>query len=82
MTTGIMNRPAVTVDVQEMLCAQALARADREIRAIPIGAAMGVVCNATDVRDDLLVWAREMGHTIMKQQQLASQFHVWIQRGR
>ena len=60
---GIMNElPPVTVDVRDMLCAQALALV---AQAVARGTAAGefvVRYNAEDVQRDLLVWAQERGY--------------------
>ena len=65
MAAGIMGRAsAVTVDVRDMNCAQALAQAGRALKPLAVGQALDIVCNAPDVKDDLLIWARELGHTV------------------
>ena len=57
-------RQPVTVDVRDMLCAQALAVVARAVAALEIGQAAGVRYNAEDVRQDLVSWACELGHPV------------------
>ena len=51
-----------TVDVRDMLCAQALALVAKALARLAPGEALDVRYNADDVRQDLLVWARGLGH--------------------
>lgn len=63
---GIMGRSsAATVDVRDMSCAQALAQAGRALKPLVVGQALDIVCNAPDVKDDLSIWARELGHAVL-----------------
>ena len=70
------------LDVRDMLCAQALAAVDRACAPLAVGTSLEIVCNAADVRDDLLVWAREMGHPVMKTADDAGETHLWMTKGR
>jgi len=54
----------VVVDVRDMLCAQALARVAKALEPLAAGEAIEVRYNAEDVREDLLVWARGLGHQV------------------
>lgn len=49
--------PAVTVDVRDMLCAQALAVVNAALAALRQGEVAEILYNAADVKQDLLVWA-------------------------
>ena len=51
-----------SVDVRDMLCAQALAVVSAAVGRLPEGAALDVWYNQDDVKQDLLVWARTQGH--------------------
>ena len=48
-----------------MSCAQALAQAGRALKPLAVGQALDIVCNAPDVKDDLSIWARELGHAVL-----------------
>jgi len=50
------------VDVRDMLCAQALAVVARAVERLAPGASVDILLNASDVRQDLLVWARAHRH--------------------
>ena len=63
--------PQTTVDVREMLCAQALAQVARAMDHLAPGQALAVRYNADDVRRDLLAWAADRGH-------LATEAHASI----
>ena len=54
----------VTVDVRDMLCAQALAVVAKAIERFTPGERLDVLTNAEDVRHDLIVWAKSRGYTI------------------
>ena len=62
-----MSEPcAATVDVRDMVCAQALALVGAAVRRLHVGQAVDVVYNAADVRRDLLAWAAERGHGVVE----------------
>jgi hypothetical protein len=52
--------PSVAVDVRDMLCAQALAVVAQAVERAH-GRPVDVTYNTDDVKQDLLVWARERG---------------------
>ena len=58
MGTGIMAMPAATVDVREMLCAQALTVVAGAAGRLRAGEALEVRYNSDDVKADVLSWAR------------------------
>ena len=51
-----------TVDVRDMLCAQALAVVSAAVARAAGGMTVRALYNAEDVKRDLLVWAHEAGH--------------------
>ena len=55
-----------TIDVRDMLCAQALAQVSSVMRRVEDGALVEVVCNTIDVRDDLLAWANTQGQELVE----------------
>ena len=50
-----------TVDVRDMLCAQALAVVAQALDRAPVDEGVSVSYNAEDVHRDLLAWAAEQG---------------------
>lgn len=83
MAAGIMGGPALaTVDVRDMTCAQALVQVDRAMRKLAAGNILEVLCNAPDVRDDLLVWARELGYAVLSVDAQAGDMSLKIRRTR
>jgi TusA-related sulfurtransferase len=60
--------PAVTVDVRDMLCAQALALVARAMKRLRVGQWLRVLYNAEDVKHDLLVWAQEGGRPVVDEE--------------
>ena len=60
-----MGLPASrTVDVREMLCAQALALVAQALAACPPGTPVRAVYSTDDVRRDLAAWAAERGYEL------------------
>ena len=55
--------PTVTVDVRDMLCAQALAVVARAVEHAQ-GRPVEIAYSTDDVKHDLTVWARERGFAI------------------
>ena len=55
------RRSTTTIDVRDMLCAQALAVVGHAAESLKVGEALDIVYNAEDVRRDLLIWARDRG---------------------
>jgi TusA-related sulfurtransferase len=52
------------VDVSDMLCAQALALVARAVAQAPPGGAVDVRYTTQDVKQDLLIWSKELGHAV------------------
>lgn len=62
---SIMDEPRLlTVDVRDMLCAQALAIVAQAVKRVRVGDTLRIVYNAEDVKRDLLAWAAEQRHRI------------------
>ncbi len=59
-----MATPTITVDVREMLCAQALAVVAQRLGSLQAGQAAEVRYGTEDVKRDLLAWARERGYRV------------------
>ena len=59
-----MATPDATIDVRDMLCAQALAVVAQSIGQLRAGEVASVHYNTDDVKHDLLVWAHDRGHQI------------------
>ena len=53
---------APTVDVRDMLCAQALAVVGHATESLKVGETLDILYNAEDVQRDLLVWAKDRGY--------------------
>jgi TusA-related sulfurtransferase len=65
--TAEMAEPDAAVDVRDMLCAQALAVADRAMRRLASGQLLEVRYNTHDVAHDLRVWAGDRGHAVLEE---------------
>ena len=74
------GHPLATVDVREMLCAQALAQAEAAMRRLRAGEILEVLYNADDVKKDLLVWANALDYPILRVEDRPDAARVWIQR--
>ena len=62
---GIMSAsPTATVDVRDMLCAQALAVVAQAVERLPINGAATLLYNTADVQRDLILWARDRGFLV------------------
>ncbi len=48
-----------------MLCAQALAAVSQAMRTTAPGSVLEIRCNAQDVAEDLLAWARAAKHVVI-----------------
>ena len=72
-----MATPAVTVDVREMLCAQALAVVARQIGQLRPDDVAAVYYAADDVKHDLIAWANDRGYQIA----LVAPGTLHVQRG-
>jgi len=57
-----MNAPDLTVDVRDMLCAQALAVIAQALARLTTEQQLDVLLNTEDVKRDVLVWVKEGGH--------------------
>ena len=57
-----MGAPTVTVDVRDMLCAQALAVVAKALGRLTDDRPVDVLFTTEDVQRDVLVWAKEGGH--------------------
>ena len=55
---------AATVDVRDMLCAQALALVAQAVARARIGEPLRVLYSAEDVKRDLVIWANERRHYV------------------
>ncbi len=53
-----------TVDVREMLCAQALAHVAQAVERLSVGASCKILSNAEDVQRDIITWMQAKGHRI------------------
>ena len=72
----------MTLDVRDMLCAQALALTDRTMKALPAGGVVAVQCNSQDVVRDVQVWAADRGHTVLSTEARDEQIVVTLERAR
>jgi TusA-related sulfurtransferase len=59
-----MGGASATVDVRDMLCAQALAVVAQAVGKLAHGQSLLARYSASDVKHDLLVWARDQGHRV------------------
>ncbi len=60
----LSGRSSATVDVRDMVCAQALAVTAKALAGLPVGTPAAVLYNADDVRRDLLAWAGDRGYRV------------------
>ena len=70
-----MGKP-LTVDVREMLCAQALAHVSEAAARMEAGAIVTVLYSTEDVKHDLLVWSTDRGYRLRE----AGTGHVSLER--
>ena len=68
------------VDVRDMLCAQALAQAAQAIQGLTRGAILELICNAEDVRRDLVAWAQQVRHQVLSAQVCDGDTRLKIQK--
>ena len=54
-----------TVDVKDLLCAQALMIVMKAVKEIEPGGTLDITFNSDDVKRDLVTWATELGHTVV-----------------
>ena len=64
MSPAMTSERMTTVDVRQMLCAQALALVARAAARLQPGHALKVLYDTDDVKRDLLVWAQDMGYPV------------------
>ena len=66
MDSRIMSEASadVTVDVRDMLCAQALALLAQSVDRLPIGRRAAILYTTDDVKLDVIIWARERGFIV------------------
>ena len=57
---------STTVDVRDMLCAQALALVAQAVERLQAGETLEVLSNADDVKQDLMAWATDQGHIFVE----------------
>ena len=53
------------VDVQNLLCAQALMVVMKAVKALTPGGTLEITFNSADVQRDLTTWATELGHAVV-----------------
>ena len=64
--TDIMTAPTrPVIDVRDMLCAQAIMVTTKAATPLAPGTVFDVVCNAADVQQDLLLWAKEVAFAVL-----------------
>lgn len=71
---------SVTIDVRDMVCAQALAEVDRAVHRLMIGAALEILCNTPDVVRDLRVWLHERKLMVIEETVVAEETRIRIRR--
>ena len=76
-----MSESVVTVDVRGMLCAQALQVAWKAMRGISEDSVLALFCNASDVKTDLLLWAKELGHVVIDTEEGQEGIWLWVRKG-
>lgn len=72
---------ASTVDVRDMLCAQAIMVVWRACRTLAAEAVLEIVCNAHDVKDDLLIWAKELRYSVLEVEDRSPNTWLRIRKG-
>ena len=77
-----MGGPSATLDVRDMLCAQALAQTDRALRGLSVDGALEVRCNTQEVVQDLLTWASDQGHIVVHTKAQDGETRITLQRAR
>ena len=74
------NTVAHTVDVRDMQCAQALATAAQAMQGLARGAILELICNAEDVRRDLVAWVTHVRHRLLSDQVYDGDTRLQIQK--
>lgn len=72
---------SLMVDVRDMQCAQALATAGRAMQPLTRGAVLELICNAEDVRRDLVAWAQQVRHQVLSAAVSDGDTKLRIQKG-
>ena len=57
---------STTVDVRDMLCAQALALVAQAAERLHVGETLGILYNAEDVKQDVIVWSKQQGYFMVE----------------
>ncbi len=73
-----MSEAVASVDVRDMLCAQALARIAKALSALDVGQRVRVRFNAEDVERDIVSWVAARGHKVEGEEAET----LWIKRQR
>ena len=73
-----MSEAFTSVDVRDMLCAQALAQIARAVSALDVGKRVRVRFNAEDVERDIISWVVARGHKVEGKEAET----LWIERQR
>ena len=73
-----MSEAFASVDVRDMLCAQALAQIARAVSALDVGRRVQVRFNAEDVQRDIVSWVAARGHKVESE----GVETLWIERQR
>ena len=73
-----MSKAVASVDVRDMLCAQALSQIAKAVGALDVGQRVWVRFNAEDVKRDILSWVTARGHKVEDEGAEA----LWIKRQR
>ena len=58
-------KTTLALDVQDLLCAQALMAVMKGVKEIDAGGTLEITFNSDDVRRDLVTWATELGHAVV-----------------
>ena len=70
----------LAVDVRDMSCAQALAQAAQAMQPLTRGAVLELICNAEDVRRDLVAWVKHVHHQLLSTQVCDGDTRLKIQK--
>jgi len=59
-----MTASELSIDVRDMLCAQALAVVAQQLARLTAGGRVAIQYNTDDVKHDLIAWANDQGHRV------------------
>ncbi len=59
-----MTAPELSIDVRDMLCAQALAVVAQQLARLTAGGRAAIQYNTDDAKHDLIAWANDRGHHV------------------